>query len=131
MQKLLKSPAARWKLVPRQSSWSWPPNYADPRRTRITAKLDEPEFDAEAFIVDEDAMVVVTEQGWVKRQQRVKDVASTRVRKGDRVLAVLAGSTKSTVAFFSSHGVCYVTRLVDVSGDDRPRHTASDDVQDG
>ena len=36
-------------------------------------------------------MVVVTEQGWVKRQQRVKDVASTRVREGDRVLAVLAG----------------------------------------
>ena len=59
-------------------------------------------------------MVVVTEQGWVKRQGKVKDVASTRVRKGDRVLAVLAGSTKSTVAFFSSHGACYVTRIVDI-----------------
>ena len=93
VQKLLKSPAARWKLV-RAELLELASNYADPRRTRITAKLDEPEFDAEAFIVDEDAMVVVTEQGWVKRQQRVKDVASTRVRKGDRVLAVLAGSTK-------------------------------------
>jgi DNA gyrase subunit A len=113
VQKLLKSPAARWKLV-RAELLELASNYADPRRTRITAKLDEPEFDAEAFIVDEDAMVVVTEQGWVKRQQRVKDVASTRVRKGDRVLAVLAGSTKSTVAFFSTHGVCYVTRIVDV-----------------
>ncbi|MGB5702421.1 MAG: DNA topoisomerase IV subunit A [Polyangiales bacterium] len=113
VQRLLKSPAARWKLV-RAELQELASTYADPRRTRITAKLDEPEFDAEAFIVDEDAMVVVTEQGWVKRQQRVKDVASTRVRKGDRVLAVLAGSTKSTVAFFSSHGVCYVTRIVDI-----------------
>jgi DNA gyrase subunit A len=113
VKRLLKSPAARWKLI-RAELLELASTYADPRRTRITAKLDEPEFDAEAFIVDEDAMVVVTEQGWVKRQQRVKDVASTRVRKGDRVLAVLAGSTKSTIAFFSSHGVCYVTRIVDI-----------------
>ena len=113
VQRLLKSPAARWRLV-RAELQELASTYADPRRTKVTGKLDEPEFDAEAFIVDEDAMVVVTEQGWVKRQGKVKDVASTRVRKGDRVLAVLAGSTKSTVAFFSSHGVCYVTRIVDI-----------------
>ena len=113
VQRLLRSPSARWKLIKAELQ-ELSNTYADLRRTRITAKLDEPEFDAEAFIVEEDAMVVVTEQGWVKRQQRVKDVGSTRVRKGDRVLAVLAGSTKSTVAFFSSHGVCYVTRIVDV-----------------
>jgi DNA gyrase subunit A len=113
VQRLLKSPAARWKLV-RAELQELAAQYADPRRTRVTAKLEEPEFDAEAFIVDEDAMVVVTEQGWVKRQQSVKDVASTRVRKGDRVLAVLAGSTKSSIALFSSQGVCYVTRIVDI-----------------
>jgi DNA gyrase subunit A len=113
VQRLLKSPAARWKLI-RAELEELATQYADPRRTRITAKLEEPEFDAEAFIVDEDAMVVVTEQGWVKRQQSVRDVASTRVRKGDRVLAVLAGSTKSSIAFFSSQGVCYVTRIVDI-----------------
>ncbi|MGD8825898.1 MAG: DNA topoisomerase IV subunit A, partial [Myxococcales bacterium] len=113
VQKLLKSPAARWKLI-RAELQELASTYPDPRRTRITSKLDEPEFDEEAFIVEEDAMVVVTEQGWVKRQQSVKDVASTRVRKGDRVLAVLAGSTKSSVAFFSSQGVCYVTRIVDI-----------------
>jgi len=113
VQRLLRSPAARWKLIKAELQ-ELSSTYADPRRTKITAKLDEPEFDPEAFIVDEDAMVVVTEQGWVKRQQRVKDVGSTRVRKGDRVLAVLAGSTKSTVAFFSSHGICYVSRIVDI-----------------
>ena len=113
VERLLRSPAARWKLIKAELQ-ELATQYADPRRTRITAKLEEPEFDAEAFIVDEDAMVIVTEQGWVKRQQRVKEVASTRVRKGDRVLAVVAGSTKSAIAFFSSQGVCYVTRIVDV-----------------
>ena len=113
VERLLRSPAARWKLIKAELQ-ELATQYADPRRTRITAKLEEPEFDAEAFIVDEDAMVIVTEKGWVKRQQRVKEVASTRVRKGDRVLAVVAGSTKSAIAFFSSQGVCYVTRIVDV-----------------
>ena len=111
--RLLRSEPARWKLI-RAELQELSSTYADPRRTRIVAKLDEPEFDAEAFIVEEDAMVVVTEQGWVKRQQRVKDVASTRVRKGDQVLAVIAGSTRTSVAFFSNHGVCYVTRIVDI-----------------
>ena len=111
--RLLKSPAARWKLV-RAELEEIGATYADPRRTRIVADLDEPQFDEEAFIVEEDAMVVVTKQGWVKRQQRVKEVKTTRVRKGDQVLAVIAGSTKSSVAFFSSHGVCYVSRIVDI-----------------
>lgn len=113
VQKLLKSKPARWKLV-RAELEELGATYADPRRTKIVAELDEPVFDEEAFIIDEDAMVVVTQQGWVKRQQRVKEVGTTRVRKGDQVLAVIAGSTKSAVAFFSSHGVCYVSRIVDI-----------------
>ncbi len=113
VQRLLKSESARWKLI-RAELEEVSAAYADPRRTRIVAKLDEPEFDAEDFIVEEDAMVVVTRQGWVKRQQRVKDVGSTRLRKGDQVLAVLAGSTRSSVAFFSNQGVCYVSRIVDI-----------------
>jgi DNA gyrase subunit A len=43
VQKLLKSPAARWKLI-RAELLELASNYADPRRTRITAKLDEPEW---------------------------------------------------------------------------------------
>ena len=113
VRRLLGSRKGRWKLVKTELQ-AVADEYADPRRTKIVAKLQEPEFDPEAFIVDEDTVVVVTHQGWVKRQQRVKDVATTRVRKGDRVAAVIAGSTKSAVAFFSNQGVCYVARAVDV-----------------
>ncbi|MFK7998041.1 MAG: DNA gyrase C-terminal beta-propeller domain-containing protein, partial [Polyangiales bacterium] len=65
-------------------------------------------------IVDEDAMVVITQQGWIKRQQRVKDVSTTRVRDGDSVFEVVAGSTRAPLVLFSSAGVAYVTRMVDV-----------------
>jgi DNA gyrase subunit A len=41
-------------------------------------------------------------------------VSATRVREGDAVLDIVAGSTKSAVAFFSNLGTCYVSRVVDV-----------------
>jgi DNA gyrase subunit A len=36
------------------------------------------------------------------------------LREGDSLLAVATGSTKELVAFFSTHGACYVTRIVDI-----------------
>ena len=113
LRRLLKSEASRWKLI-RGELTELRDEYLDMRRTRVVANLNEPEFDAEDFIVEEDAMVVLTQQGWVKRQQRVKDVSTTRVRDGDAVLEVVAGSTRSSVAFFSNYGSCYVSRVVDV-----------------
>jgi DNA gyrase subunit A len=111
---LLKSVDARWKLI-RAELLEIKTKYGDPRRTKIVANLDEPEFEAEDFIVDEDTLVVLTRQGWVKRQREMKDAAATRVREGDSVLDVIAGSTKSAVAFFSNLGTCYVTRVVDIA----------------
>lgn len=113
IEKLLSSQKALWSLVEGELR-ELQEKYVDGRRTQIIKELDEPEYDAEAFIVEEDAMVVLTTQGWIKRQQRVKDVSTTRVRDGDAVLEVIAGSTRSPVALFSSAGVCYVTRIVDI-----------------
>jgi DNA gyrase subunit A len=50
----------------------------------------------------------------VKRQKEVKDLSTTRLREGDSVLAAAAGSTRSTVVFFSNFGVAYTARVVDV-----------------
>ncbi|MEO0322762.1 MAG: DNA topoisomerase IV subunit A [Myxococcota bacterium] len=113
IEKLLKSPKARWTIIKGELEAIAKEHGAE-RQTVIVKDMDEPEFDAEAFIVDEDVMVVLTQQGWIKRQQRVKDVSTTRVRDGDQVLEVVAGSTRSTVALFSSAGACYVTRVVDI-----------------
>jgi DNA gyrase subunit A len=50
----------------------------------------------------------------VKRQKEVKDIASTRVREGDAVLAVMPGSTRASVVFFSNFGTAYTTKIADV-----------------
>ena len=84
------------------------------RRTKIIAAVDEPEFSAEDFIVAEDAHVLVTADGWVKRQKEIRDPEASRIREGDRVLACVTGSTRATVMFFSSLGTCYTARIIDI-----------------
>ena len=87
---------------------------AGKRRTIIEAVGEEPAFSEEDLIIAEDNHVLITRDGWVKRQKEIKDPSATRVREGDRVMAVVAGSTKATVVFFSSFGTAYTCRLVDV-----------------
>jgi DNA gyrase subunit A len=50
----------------------------------------------------------------VKRQKEVKDLAATRLREGDAVLAVLPGSTRATAVFFTNFGAAYSVRIADV-----------------
>ncbi|XXF75995.1 DNA topoisomerase IV subunit A [Myxococcaceae bacterium GXIMD 01537] len=89
--------------------------YTDKRRTRIGgAGAEEMEFSADAFIADEDAHVVLTRDGWVKRVREIKDPSSTRLREGDAVMTVLAGSLKANLVLFSNFGTAYVTRFNDV-----------------
>ena len=58
--------------------------------------------------------MIVSRDGWVKRQKEVKDVSTTRLREGDAVLAVLPGSTRATVVFFSNFGVAYTARITEI-----------------
>jgi DNA gyrase subunit A len=112
-EKLLKSPKGRWSLI-KAELLELSNEYMNRRRTRILASVDEPEFEATDFIVAEDAFAILTQQGWVKRQREVKDAAATRVREGDKVIDVAAGSTKSALAFFSNQGSCYVALMNDI-----------------
>jgi DNA gyrase subunit A len=110
---LLKDETARWDIV-RVEIEEIQKKYGDARRTSIASDEGEAEYTAEDFIVEEDNVVIVSRDGWVKRQKEVKDVASTRVREGDQVMAVLPGSTRASVVFFSSFGVAYTSRIVDI-----------------
>ncbi len=110
---LLRRDADLWKIV-RGEIELVQKTYGDARRSEITGEVDEEEYTADDFIVEEDNVVIVTRDGWVKRQKEVKDIASTRVREGDVVLAVLPGSTRATVVFLTNFGVAYTARIVDV-----------------
>jgi DNA gyrase subunit A len=50
----------------------------------------------------------------VKRQKEVRDLATTRLREGDAVLAVLPGSTRASAVFFTNFGAAYTSRIADV-----------------
>jgi DNA gyrase subunit A len=112
---LLKDEEGRWKVV-RDEIEEIQKTYggkADKRRTLIEA-AEEVSFTADDFIVEEDNVVIVSRDGWVKRQKEVRDLATTRLREGDAVLAVLTGSTRATVVLFTNFGVAYTSRIIDV-----------------
>jgi DNA gyrase subunit A len=82
------------------------------RRTLIEAAENEVEYTAEDFIVAEDNHVLVTTDGWVKRQKEINP-ETTRLREGDRILSLVAGSTRATMTFFSNFGTAYTCRIID------------------
>jgi DNA gyrase subunit A len=84
------------------------------RRSKILVPTEEVEYTEEDFIVAENCHILVTVDGWVKRQKLIADPAKSRLRQGDRVLACVAGNTRETIAFFSSIGVCYTARMQDI-----------------
>jgi len=110
---LLRDEEGRWKLV-REELDDIQQKYGDKRRTVIASDSGEVEYSADDFIVEEDNVVIVSRDGWVKRQKEVKDLATTRLREGDSVLAAFAGSTRATCVFFSNFGAAYTCRVIDV-----------------
>ena len=113
---LLKDEGGRWALVRSeleeiQAKYGNPK--LDPRRSLIE-EAEEVEYSAESFIVEEDNVVIVSRDGWVKRQKEVKDLTTTRLREGDGVLAAVIGSTRATMVFFTNFGGAYTSRIVDV-----------------
>lgn len=113
---LLRDEEARWKLV-RDELLAIQQKYGgktDPRRTLLEPSGEEVEYRPDDFIVEEDNVVILSRDGWVKRQKEVRDLSTTRLREGDSVLTVLNGSTRASVAFFTNFGVAYTCRIADV-----------------
>ena len=52
---------------------------------------EEVAFTADDFIVEEDNVVIVSRDGWVKRQKEVRDLSTTRLREGRRGAGGAAG----------------------------------------
>jgi DNA gyrase subunit A len=114
---LLKDEDSRWTLVRSELELvhkSYGDAKLDKRRTSIASDSSEPEYSADDFIVEEDNVVIVSRDGWVKRQREVKDLSTTRLREGDAVLAALAGSTRASCVFFSNFGAAYTSRIIDI-----------------
>jgi DNA gyrase subunit A len=112
IEALLARPRERWKII-RAELVALGEKYGDKRRTAVGGG-EELSYDPEAYIVHEDATVVLSRDGWLKRVREVKDPSSTRLREGDALAAVLAGTTRDHLVLYSSRGSVYVLRVADV-----------------
>src|SRR5881398_2560548 len=112
IEALLARPRERWKMI-RAELVALGEKYGDKRRTQL-ATGEELAYDPEAYIVHEDATVILSRDGWLKRVREVKDPSSTRLREGDALAAVLPGTTRDRLVLFSTRGTVYVLRVADV-----------------
>ncbi len=87
---------------------------ADPRRTTADAEALDVEYSEKDYIEEEDVWVMVSRDGWIKRQKSYTDLSTIRVRDNDEVGWVLPGETPETVMFFTNMGRAYTMRIDDV-----------------
>lgn len=109
LRTLLGDEEARWKLIKTELR-DIRGSYASKRRTTVTGPDEDIAYSAEDYIVEEDVFVIVTKDGWVKRQRSYGDVESIRVRDGDAVSWIMPSTTRKSVIFFSNFGKAYTTR---------------------
>ncbi|TMB44048.1 MAG: DNA topoisomerase IV subunit A [Deltaproteobacteria bacterium] len=112
IESLLARPRERWKLV-RTELVAIGEKYGDARRTKVGGG-EELTYDPEAYIVHEEATVLLSRDGWLKRVREVKDPSATRLREGDAVAAMLPGTTRDRLVLYSTTGTMYVLRVADV-----------------
>ena len=107
---LLEDEDARWKLVKNELK-EVKKAYGDERRSAIAGPDEGLSYTEEDYIIEENVYVIVTRDGWVKRQKSYTDLANIRVRDGDEVGWALPGSTRATVGFFTNFGRAYTLRI--------------------
>ena len=114
IERILASDEELWSVI-RQELRAIRKKYGAPRKTRLGAGEDEAlTYRDDAYIVAEDAFVIVTHDGWIKRQSSFSDIARIRIREGDSIAWLIRASTRSTLAFFTDRGRAYVQRVDDV-----------------
>jgi DNA gyrase subunit A len=113
IKQLLADEPARWQII-RAELKSIAQTFGEPRRTKIEVPAAPLEFREEDYIVDEDSWVIITRDGWTKRQKSFTDVASIRVRDDDRVGWVYRARARQTITVFTDRGVAYTMRVNDV-----------------
>ncbi len=85
--------------------------YGEARRTRIGVETAAVVYTEDAYLVSEDAVVVVTRDGWTKRQGTITGVEKVRVREGDSIGWALRSTTRHMLTLFTSHGMAYSLRV--------------------
>jgi DNA gyrase subunit A len=114
LEALLADAPGRWKLVRSELS-NLSKRFADGRRTTLGGPDIKAQYSAEDFIIDEDVYVIVSRDGWLKRQRSYTDLAAIRVREGDSVGWSMWASTRKSLILFTDRGKAYTMRVDSVN----------------
>ena len=133
IEQLLNDEPARWQMV-RDELKETARKHGDARRSTIEAPAAPVEYREEDYIVDEDSWVIVSRDGWAKRQRSFTDVASIRVRDDDQVGWIYRARARRTVTFFTDRGIGYTMRVNDIPlttghGEPIQKHFALEDQE--
>jgi DNA gyrase subunit A len=112
----LSSPDRIWKIVDRDLT-EIQSAFGEARRTRFVTEEDASAvaFDPDEFVQHEDATVILSKQGWIRRMKmEVGDASSLKFREGDGLFGWVRVNTGRTVAIFSNLGKVYIMRAIDI-----------------
>ena len=113
LEALLASDSDRWALI-RSELVAIGTAYGDNRRTRVDAQVVELDYSEEDYIVSERVWVMVSKDGWIKRQKSYTDLSTIRVRDNDAIGWVMPANTRDSVIYFTNMGRAYTMRVDDV-----------------
>ncbi len=112
IDKLLKS-KEKIREVIRNELEALADKFGDKRKCRLVKDNVDIEFNAEAYVVQEDVFAIVTKDGWLKRIRQSNELAGTRLREGDVLLRAHALNTIDSVVFFTNLGMMYSLKVSD------------------
>jgi DNA gyrase subunit A len=114
LEATLANPQRIWGLVKREIR-EMRTLYGDARRSLILESgAEELSYAAEDFIVEEEVLIVLTRDGWIRRLSSNTDLAKLKLRQDDEVASVLRGTTRNTLAFFTNLGAAYTLKTHDI-----------------
>jgi topoisomerase-4 subunit A len=106
--------------------------FADERRSKIEAEIEELKINLEVMIPSEDVIVTVTKEGYVKRTSQRSYAASNGqdfgMKDSDRIISQLDLNTKDVVLLFTNKGnylYCPVHELPDIRWKDIGQHVTN------
>ena len=119
-ERILGDPAYLMDII-REDTYEMKEKYGDDRRTEITGAVSE--FNMEALVPQEDVVVTVSHEGYIKRlpvdtyraQGRGgRGIKGTESREGDFVEHLFVANTHDYLLFFTNQGRVYERRVYDV-----------------
>jgi len=84
--------------------------FGDKRRTKIKT-IELVEYNAEDFIEHEDAYLVISKNGWLRKFKKVVEPNTLKYKENDSLLSAVKANTREFIAFFTSRGMVYVSKL--------------------